>query len=162
MLFVIRIRCPYLLAAYESYEEWRSFQERSPTSQHKRKFTEAPWLHKRNVIYYLSYASGWPESISYATSSSPTGPWTYRGVIMQPTGTSGTNHQAIIEFKGQPYFIYHTGALPTGADYRRSVAIEKFNYNADGTIPTINQTSTGVNGSKQRIIRKSRMRHARL
>lgn len=123
----------------------------SITNVSMNQFTEAPWLHKRNGIYYLSYASGWPESISYATSSSPTGPWTYRGVIMQPTGTSGTNHQAIIEFKGQPYFIYHTGALPTGGDYRRSVAIEKFSYNADGTIPTINQTSTGVNGTKQRI-----------
>ncbi|RRJ65754.1 1,4-beta-xylanase [Paenibacillus oralis] len=114
-------------------------------------FTEAPWLHKRNGIYYLSYASGWPESISYATSQSPTGPWTYRGVIMEPTAHSGTNHQAIIEFKGQAYFIYHNGALPTGGDYRRSVAIEKFNYNSDGTIPTLQPTSTGVNGTMNRI-----------
>lgn len=114
-------------------------------------FTEAPWLHKHNNTYYLSYASGWPESISYATSSSPTGPWTYKGVIMAPTSNSGTNHQAIIEYKGQPYFIYHTGALPTGGDYRRSVAIEKFNYNADGTIPTLQATSTGVNGTMNRI-----------
>lgn len=114
-------------------------------------FTEAPWIDKRNGLYYLSYASGWPEAISYSTSTSPTGPWTYRGVIMAPTGTSGTNHQAIIEYKGQPYFIYHNGALPTGGDYRRSVAIEKFNYNADGTIPVLSQTSTGVNGVKNRL-----------
>lgn len=114
-------------------------------------FTEAPWVHKRNGMYYLSYASGWPEAISYATSTSPTGPWTYRGVIMEPTAHSGTNHQAIIEFKGQPYFIYHTGALPTGGDYRRSVAIEKFNYRSDGTIPTLLPTSTGVDGTMNRI-----------
>jgi hypothetical protein len=114
-------------------------------------YTEAPWLHKRNGLYYLSYASGWPESISYSTSTSPTGPWTYRGVIMPPIGTSGTNHQAIIDYKGQSYFIYHNGALPTGGDYRRSVAIEKFTYNADGSIPQLLQTSTGVNGIKNRV-----------
>ncbi len=41
-------------------------------------YTEAPWLHKRNGVYYLSYAAGFPETIDYATSSSPMGPWTYR------------------------------------------------------------------------------------
>ncbi len=114
-------------------------------------FTEAPWLHKYGSTYYLSYAYGWPEQIAYATSSSPTGPWTYRGIIMPATGTCSTNHQAIIEFNGQPYFIYHNGSLPAGGDYKRSVCIEKFNYNADGTLPAIAQTSTGVDGVKNRL-----------
>jgi hypothetical protein len=114
-------------------------------------YTEAPWLHKRNGVYYLSYASGWPESISYSTSTSPTGPWTYKGVIQPAIPTSGTIHQAIIDYKGQPYFISHNGALATGGDYRRSVVIEKFTYNEYGTIPTILQTSTGINGIKNRL-----------
>lgn len=114
-------------------------------------YTEAPWLHKRGSTYYLSYAYGWEEQIAYATSSSPTGPWTYRGIIMPRVITSNTIHQSIIDFNNQSYFIYHNGALPAGGSYKRSVCIEKFTYNADGTIPTILQTSTGLNGVKNRI-----------
>lgn len=114
-------------------------------------FTEAAHLHKRNGIYYLTYASGWPEWISYSTSNSPAGPWTYRGVIQPPTPNTTTIHQTIIELNGKNYFISHNGALPTGGSSRRSVTIEQFNYNPDGTIPTILQTSTGVDGIKNRI-----------
>jgi hypothetical protein len=114
-------------------------------------FTEAPWVHKRGSTYYLSYARGWPEQIAYATASSPTGPWTYRGVITEPNILCGTNHQAIVEFNGRSYFIYHTAALASGGDYRRSVAVEELFYNADGTIRPIQQTSTGLDGVKQRL-----------
>ncbi len=107
-------------------------------------FTEAPWVHKRNGIYYLSYAYGWEEKIAYATSSSITGPWTYRGVINDYVYNCNTNHQAIIEFKGQSYFIYHNGGAPGGGSYRRSVCIDYLNYNADGTIVPIVQTAAGV------------------
>ncbi len=105
-------------------------------------FTEAPWLHKHNGIYYLSYAYGWPEKIAYATSSSPTGPWTYRGIINDYVPNCGTNHQAIIEFNGNSYFIYHNGLL--GGDYRRSVCIDRLYYNSDGTIQQVVQTTAGL------------------
>ena len=42
------------------------------------------------------------------------------------------------------YFFYHNGALPGGGGFTRSVAVEKFNYNSDGTIPTINMTTAGA------------------
>jgi len=108
------------------------------------KFTEAPWVHKRGGLYYLSYAYGWPERIAYATSPSIRGPWTFRGVLNDLVPNSNTNHQAIIEFKGRSYFIYHNGALPGGGSWRRSVCIEELRYNADGTIKPIVQTTTGV------------------
>jgi hypothetical protein len=115
-------------------------------------YTEAPWLYKRGSTYYLVYAHGWYESIAYATSSSPTGPWTYRGIISNRIGTScNTEHAAIIDFNGSSYFISHNDALPGGGHYKRSVYIEKFNYNSDGTIPLIPMTSTGVNGVRNRI-----------
>ncbi|MCL6589382.1 MAG: family 43 glycosylhydrolase [Firmicutes bacterium] len=107
-------------------------------------FTEAPWLHKRNGIYYLSYAYGWPEKIAYATSSSPTGPWTYRGIVNDLVPNCGTNHQAIIEFNGNWYFIYHNGVI--GGDYRRSVCIDYLYYNSDGTMKQVVQTTAGVGG----------------
>ncbi|KAL3434770.1 glycosyl hydrolase [Aspergillus tetrazonus] len=43
-----------------------------------------PWLYKREDIYYMIYAATCcSENIRYSTGSSPTGPWTYRGIIMQ-------------------------------------------------------------------------------
>jgi beta-xylosidase len=61
-------------------------------------FTEGPYIHKKNGIYYMSFAAGFPETIDYATSNSPLGPWTYRGRINDLVANSPTNHQAIIEF----------------------------------------------------------------
>ncbi|SMC00568.1 glycoside hydrolase family 43 [Hymenobacter roseosalivarius DSM 11622] len=76
-------------------------------------FTEAPWIHKRGDWYYLSYASGFPEKIVYAISRKIEGPWEYKGILNELAGNSNTNHQAIIDFKGQSYFIYHNGAIQT-------------------------------------------------
>ena len=84
------------------------------------------------------------EFIAYSTAPGPTGPWTYRGTIMPTQGSSFTNHAGIVDFKGGSYFFYHNGALPGGGGFTRSVAVEKFTYNADGTIPTINMTTTGA------------------
>lgn len=106
-------------------------------------FTEAPYVHKRNELYYLSYASGWPETISYATSGSPLGPWKSQGTLNGRV-SSETNHQSIIEFKGQWYFIYHNADLPYGGNFRRSVCIDYLYYNNDGTIKKIVQTTKGV------------------
>jgi hypothetical protein len=109
-------------------------------------FEEAPWLCKRNNLYYMLYAAGGiPEFIGYSTSSSPIGPWTYQGTIMPAQGGSFTNHEGIVDFKGKSYFFYHNGALPGGGGFDRSVCVEEFTYNADGTIPTFNMT-TGVKG----------------
>lgn len=63
---------------------------------------------------------------------------------MPAQGNSFTNHAGIVDFKGNSYFFYHNGALPGGGGFTRSVAVEKFSYNPDGTIPTINMTSAGA------------------
>ncbi|MFC6605035.1 family 43 glycosylhydrolase [Ectobacillus funiculus] len=121
-------------------------------------FTEAPWIHKRNGKYYLSFAHNWPEDLAYAMSDSPTGPWEYKGVLMDAFTTdpndknnSNTSHQSIIEFKGKSYIIYHTGALPTGGSYRRSVSVDRLYYNPDGTIKKVVPTSTGLDGVGQKL-----------
>ncbi|WP_084822061.1 family 43 glycosylhydrolase [Bacillus sp. SA1-12] len=112
-------------------------------------YTEAPWLHKYNGKYYLSFAMNWLEEIGYAISDSPAGPWNFAGKLMDSTGDSGTNHQSIIEYDGQWYFIYHNAALPTGGDYRRSVAIEELNYYPDGKIKKMRPTASGINDDPQ-------------
>lgn len=108
-------------------------------------YTEAPWIHKRNGWYYLSYASGFPEKISYAMSRHIEGPWMYKGIINELAGNSNTNHQAIIDFKGKSYFIYHTGALAADAgSFHRSVCVDYLYYHKDGTIKRVVMTSEGV------------------
>ena len=107
-------------------------------------YTEGPWFYKRDGMYYMLYAAnGIPEDIRYSTSDSPTGPWKYRGVIMPSQGGSFTNHCGVVDYKGHSYFAYHNGALPGGSGFQRSVCVEEFAYNADGTIPEINMTKEG-------------------
>jgi len=110
-------------------------------------FTEAPWVHKHGDLYYLSYATGFPEKTAYSTASSITGPWTYQGLVAEGAGNSNTIHQGIIDFKGQSYFFYHTGMTQypeTGGSYRRAMSIDYLHYNEDGTLQKVIQTSEGV------------------
>ena len=106
-------------------------------------YTEAPYLHLKNGTYYLSFAHRFPEDLAYMTGPSPTGPWTYRGVIMNANSGVKTIHQAIIDFNNKSYIFYHNAALPTGGEHRRSVAVEELRYNADGTIQFIDQSAAG-------------------
>jgi beta-xylosidase len=108
-------------------------------------FTEAPWIHKKGDWYYLSYAYQFPEKIAYAMSKSITGPWRFKGILNEVAGNSNTNHQAIIEFKGKDYFIYHNGSIPThGGSFRRSVCVDRLYYNTDGTMKRVIMTSEGI------------------
>ncbi|HPH57212.1 MAG TPA: family 43 glycosylhydrolase, partial [Bacteroidales bacterium] len=54
-------------------------------------FTEAPWIHKKDGKYYLTYASGFPEKIHYAMSESIEGPWEFKGILNEIAGNSNTN-----------------------------------------------------------------------
>ena len=113
-------------------------------------YEEGPWLFKRNSLYYLLYpAGGVPEHLAYSTAKSITGPWTYGDTIMHVIKEGGafTNHPGYIEFKGKSYLFYHNGALPGGGGFKRSVCIESFQFNADGSIPLITPTKEGVKES---------------
>jgi beta-xylosidase len=108
-------------------------------------FTEAPWIHARNGWYYLSYATQFPEKIAYAMSRSPEGPWEYKGLLNELAGNCNTNHQAIIDFKGKSYFIYHNGGMDVnGGSFRRSACIDYLYYNKDGTMKRVQMTTEGV------------------
>ncbi|SEL45798.1 Carbohydrate binding module (family 6) [Stigmatella aurantiaca] len=106
-------------------------------------FHEASWVHKRNGLYYLSYSdnhdqNGEHNRMRYATSTSPLGPWTHRGIYIDSTDSS-TNHGSIVQYKGEWYAFYHTSML-SGNDWLRSVSVDKLYYNADGTIQLVKQT----------------------
>ena len=115
-------------------------------------YEEAPWLFKRNGIYYLAYSTstGYVRGpIRYAMATSPMGPWKDMTDILGVVHNSFTNHEAIIEYKGQWYIIYHNGALPGGGDYNRSVCIDKLFFNEDGTIQYVEQTTGGALGATE-------------
>src|SRR5690606_35447629 len=125
-----------------------------PTADRPAAYEEGPWFYRRDDLYYLVYPTGaLPEHIAYSTSPGPTGPWTYRGEIMNSvSGHAFTNHPGVIDFQGRSYFFYHTPELPGGSGYKRSVAVEEFTYGADGSIPTISKTSAGVTESVAPLI----------
>lgn len=107
---------------------------------------EAPYLFKRDGIYYELYAAGQnPASIDYAIAETPLGPFEYKGRILDPLrGLPGedapTSHPAVAEFAGQWYLVYHVSDAQGGGTYRRAVAIEKLTWNADGTIQPIERS----------------------
>ena len=129
--------------------------KREKGKKYKDSYVEGPWLRKvdsskykveSSKAYQLLYAAGGvPEHISYSTAPHPTGPWTYAGEIMPLCDTkSFTNHCGVADYKGHSYFFYHTGKLPGGGGFGRSVAVEEFKYNEDGSFPTIMPTDEGV------------------
>lgn len=71
-------------------------------------------------------------------SNSPTGPWTYKGSIMDGNRRSSGNHPGIIDYKGQPYvfgFNYNISKqIMSKHSERRSICLATLTYNADGTI----------------------------
>jgi hypothetical protein len=107
-------------------------------------FFEASWIFKRNGTYYMAYAANTagPTSecteavyyacIAYGTSPSPLGPWTYRGVILDPV-SSTTSHPGIVEYEGKWYIAYHTADAKNGGHFRRSVAIDRLEWDDDAT-----------------------------
>lgn len=113
-------------------------------------YQEGPWVWKRNGHYYLSYASTCcPEGIGYAMSNSPTGPWEYKGNIMDGDKRSNGNHPGIIDYKGNSYVFGFNYAIlkQTMAKHyeRRSICLETLIYNADGTIQKLPfWTNSGV------------------
>ena len=112
-------------------------------------YAEGPWFYKRNGLYYMVYAAFGvdkkDEHLAYSTSESPTGPWVYGGVLMTEEGGTFTNHPGIADFKGHSYLFYHTGELPGGSLFHRSVCVAEFTYNEDGSIDVVSKCN-GVNG----------------
>ena len=100
---------------------------------HDRRFFEAPWLHKYNDTYYLSYSTGDTHYLCYATGKSPMGPFTYRGRILEPV-IGWTTHHSIVEWEGKWYLFYHDSSLSGGVNHQRCVMFREIKYNADGTI----------------------------
>jgi hypothetical protein len=105
------------------------------TGDHDKRFFEAAWMFKRKGKYYFTYSTGDTHYINYAIGTSPYGPFTYKGVILNPV-QGWTNHQSIVDFKGKTYLFYHDTEL-SGKTHLRNVKVTELKFNADGSIKTI-------------------------
>ena len=121
-------------------------------------FKEGPFAFRRGDWYYLTFpwvrgskedGANPTETLAYAMSKSPLGPWDFKGVIMAEHANScWTNHHSIVNYRGQWYLFYHHNPLSPRDDKRRSVQIEKLYFNADGTIREVKATMRGVGINK--------------
>ncbi|MDA3822137.1 MAG: glycoside hydrolase family 43 protein [Bacteroidales bacterium] len=100
-----------------------------------RRFFEASWMHKYKGKYYFSWSTGDTHKLCYAIGDNPYGPFTYKGVILNPV-KGWTTHHSIVEFKGKWYLFFHDVDV-SGETHLRSTRFADLNYREDGTIETI-------------------------
>ena len=100
-----------------------------------KRFFEAAWVHKYKGKYYFSYSTGDTHNICYAIGDSPYGPFTYKGIVLNPV-QGWTNHHSIVEFKGKWYIYYHDTEI-SSKTHLRNIKVAELLYNTDGTIQTI-------------------------
>lgn len=110
-------------------------------------FKEGPFAFEKDGKYYLTYpwVEDKTETLAYAMSDNPLGPYTYKGKIMEqsPTGC-WTNHHSIINYQGEWYLFYHHNDYSPRFDKNRSARIDTLRFNADGTIQPVTPTLRGV------------------
>jgi hypothetical protein len=104
-------------------------------NKHPHSFFEAPWIHKFNNTYYLTYSTGDTRSIAYATSKTPYGPFTYQGAVLEPV-YGWTNHHSIVEFNGKWYLFYHDSQLSGGKTHLRNIKVMEISHDTNGKIRT--------------------------
>lgn len=110
-------------------------------------FFEACSPRKVGDTYYLIYSPKQGSRLAYATSDKPTGPFTYRGYIVD-NGVDypgGNNHGSIACLNGQWYVFYHR--MTNSTIMSRRDCVERIEILPDGTIPTVEMTSLGFEKS---------------
>lgn len=123
-------------------------------------FNEGSSVRKRNGIYYYVYGSHSQHgesncaTLDYATATSPLGPYTYRGVIIDNWGNGRNlenNHGCITEINGRWYVAYHRPSHATST--MRKACMEPIFFNPDGTIQQAEMTTQGIGGPISPLIR---------
>src|ERR1051326_8788145 len=118
-------------------------------------FFEASYMHKRNGIYYYTYCDRFEvgAEIYCETNSNPTNGFVPQGTVLSnpPQNVNNNNHHSIFSYLGNWYIAYHNraAALANGlsngdAVYKRSVCLDRVNYNADGSIQQVTVTTDGL------------------
>ncbi|WP_425830205.1 family 43 glycosylhydrolase [Streptomyces fractus] len=116
-------------------------------------FREGLFMARRGDIYHLTYSIDDTGSenyrVGYATSDSPYGPFTYRGVILEKDpaqGILGTGHNSLLQVPGTDdwYICYHRFAIPGGDGTHRETTIDRAVFGPDGLLRKVTPTLEGV------------------
>lgn len=110
-------------------------------------FFEACSPRKVGDTYYLIYSPKTCSQLVYATSKSPTGPFEYRGVIVDNgvDYVGGNDHGSICKIGDQWYIFYHR--MTNGTIMSRRGCVERIQILEDGSIPQVEMTSLGFETS---------------
>lgn len=110
-------------------------------------YTEAPCMFKRGGKYYFMYSSGnWTNGtyrVLYGISDSPLDRVTPIGEILKADKNvaDGPGHNGYIEdIDGKYYCVYHRRPLGKKYMHARILAVDKMEFNPDGTIKPIVMT----------------------
>jgi len=109
----------------------------------EQRFFEASSPRKIGDTYYLIYSPRKGSRLAYATSDKPTGPFTYRGYIID-NGVdypAGNDHGSLCKIGDQWYVFYHR--MTNNTLTSRRACVEKVTILPDGTIPPVEMTSLG-------------------
>ncbi len=140
---------PFPIAADEFFTEKRLI----PNTELKDIF-EAPFVFKRNGIYYFTYSSGSCHTdtyrVQYATSTvGPMGPFEYKGELLttnEDETVHGPGHHSIIDINGKYYIVYHRHNNPKSIHgFNRQVCIDEVKFDAQGNIIPIIPTHNAQN-----------------
>jgi hypothetical protein len=116
-------------------------------------YREGTFVNYRDGLYHLTYSIDDTGSenyrVGYATSTSVTGPWTYRGVILQKDtslGIRGTGHNSVINVPGTDdwYIAYHRFGMPDGDGTHRETTIDRIQFDEHGLMKTVTPTLESV------------------
>ncbi|WP_329331836.1 family 43 glycosylhydrolase [Streptomyces sp. NBC_00663] len=116
-------------------------------------YNEGSFVIKRKGTYYFMWSENDTRDenyrVAYATGSSPTGPWTKRGVILEKDlslGIKGPGHHSVVHVPNTDdwYIAYHRFAIPGGDGTHRETTVDKLEFDADGLIKKVVPTLTSV------------------
>jgi beta-xylosidase len=115
-------------------------------------YVEGPFMLKRNGQYYFMWSEGsWTGDdyrVAYGIADTPFGPFERIGTILEqdPAIATGAGHHSVIQVPGTDewYIVYHRRPIPTQGPNHRVTAIDRMNFNADGTIQAVQMTDEGV------------------
>ena len=128
-------------------------------------FFEAPFVLKRNGIYYFMYSSGSCHDhtyrVQYATSDHPLGPYEYKGCILETNedGTvHGPGHHSILKEGDDYYIVYHRHDTPhSNRGFHRQLCMDKMEFAADGSIRKVIPTHKGVGALAPSVVKSENL-----
>lgn len=116
-------------------------------------YNEGSFVFKRDGVYYFMWSENDTRDenyqVAYATGTSPLGPWTKRGVILQKDlslGIKGTGHHSVVRVPGTDdwYIAYHRFAIPGGDGTHRETTVDRMEFDENGLIKKVVPTLESV------------------